>query len=104
MIPGGPADLSLPDVAQTYIRLISTAVIYAWIYNSTNGSLFLVMLAHVAHNIATDLIQIPASGTHVVALIVALLYLALATAIVLIAGPRRLSRPFARTRARTRRV
>ena len=56
VVPGG-AKLFLPsDVAQTYIRLISTAVIYAWIYNSTGGSLPAVMVAHAAHNIDSSFI------------------------------------------------
>ena len=56
VVPGG-AKLFLPsDVAQTYIRLISTAVIYAWIYNSTGGSLLAVMVAHAAHNIDSSFI------------------------------------------------
>jgi len=104
MLPGGLADLTIPDLAQTYIRLISTAIIYAWIYNSTNGSLFLVMVAHAGHNLATELVPIPAAGAPVVPVIVALLYLAVATAVVLIAGPRTLSRPLARTWSGTRRV
>src|SRR5256884_8515941 len=56
VVPGG-AKLFLPsDVAQTYIRLISTAIIYAWIYNSTGGSLPAVMVAHAAHNIDSSFI------------------------------------------------
>ena len=56
VVPGG-AKLFLPsDVAQTYVRLISTAVIYAWIYNSTGGSLPAVMVAHAAHNIDSSFI------------------------------------------------
>ena len=56
VVPGG-AKLFFPsDVAQTYIRLISTAVIYAWIYNSTGGSLPAVMVAHAAHNIDSSFI------------------------------------------------
>jgi membrane protease YdiL (CAAX protease family) len=97
MLPGGLADLTISDLAQTYVRLISTAIIYAWIYNSTNGSLFLVMVAHAGHNLATELVPIPVAGAHVVTVIVALLYLAVATAVVLISGPRTLSRPVART-------
>ena len=104
MLPGGLADLTVSDLAQTYIRLISTAIIYAWIYNSTNGSLFLVMVAHAGHNFAMELVPIPADGVHFVPVIVALLYLAVATAIVLIAGPRTLSRPVIKTWAGTRRV
>lgn len=60
-VPGG-AKLVLPsDVVQTYIRLISTAVIYAWIYNSTRGSLPLVMIAHAAHNIDSSFILGPST-------------------------------------------
>ena len=84
--PGGFSDLTPSDVAQTYVRLVSTAIIYAWIYNSTNGSLFLVMVAHAGHNLATDLVRIPAEAAQAVPAIVALLYLAAATAVVLVAG------------------
>lgn len=104
MLPGGLADLTVSDLAQTYIRLISTAIIYAWIYNSTNGSLFLVMVAHAGHNLATYLVPIPATGAQVVPIIVALLYLVVATAVLLVAGPLTLSRPITRTRARTHRA
>jgi uncharacterized protein len=104
LLPGGLADLTVSDLAQTYIRLISTAIIYAWIYNSTNGSLFVVMVAHAGHNLATELVPIPAAGAHVIPVIVALLYMAVATAVVLIAGPRTLSRPVARTWTGTRSV
>ncbi|MGZ6392310.1 MAG: CPBP family intramembrane glutamic endopeptidase [Ktedonobacterales bacterium] len=43
--PGGIAHLTPSDVVQTYVRLIATAILYAWLYNSTHGSLFLVMVA-----------------------------------------------------------
>ena len=72
---GGFSDLAPSDLMQTYVRLISTAVIYAWLYNSTNGGLFLVMVAHAGHNIATDLVRVPTEGAHAVPVIVALLYL-----------------------------
>ena len=56
VVPGGAKLFLSTDVAQTYIRLISTAVIYAWIYNSTGGSLLAVMVAHAAHNIDSSFI------------------------------------------------
>ncbi len=90
--PGGLASATPADVAQTYIRLISTAIIYGWIYNSTNGSLFLVMVAHTGHNIAIDLIQIPTQGAQVVPVIIALLYLVTAVAVVLMTKPQTLTR------------
>ncbi len=81
--------MSLTDVLVTqYLRLIATAVIYAWIYNSTNGSLFLVMVAHAAHNITVDLM--PQVGGS--AVIVALSYVAVAVVVVLMTDPRTLTR------------
>ncbi len=88
----GFSDLTTPDLVQTYIRLISTAIIYAWIYNSTNGSLFLVMVAHAGHNLATELVGTPAEGSQIVALLIALLYLTVALVVVLVTDPRTLSR------------
>jgi uncharacterized protein len=90
--PGGLANLTAWNLVQTYVRLISTAIIYAWMYNSTKGSLFLVMVAHAGHNIAIELIHVPADGAHTVPVITALLYLTAAIAVVLMTGPRTLSR------------
>jgi membrane protease YdiL (CAAX protease family) len=82
--PGG-AKLFLPsDVVQTFVRLISTAVIYAWIYNSTHGSLLAVMVAHAGHNIATSLIPDPSmDAAHLKPFIDAVLYAVVAIAVVL---------------------
>lgn len=81
--------MSLTDVVVTqYLRLIATAVIYAWIYNSTKGSLFLVMLAHAAHNITVDLMPMVGGS----AVIVALSYVAVAIVVVLMSDPRTLIR------------
>jgi uncharacterized protein len=89
--PGGLSSVTPADVVQTYIRLIATAIVYGWIYNSTNGSLFLVMVAHTGHNIAIDLIQIPTQGAQVVPIIIALLYLIVAIAIILTTHPQTLT-------------
>jgi membrane protease YdiL (CAAX protease family) len=71
-------------VAQTYIRLISTAVIYAWIYNSTGGSLPAVMVAHAAHNIDSSFIPgASVDPTHLGPLLGALCYAAVAIIVVL---------------------
>ncbi len=80
--PQGFSLLSPLDAAATYIRLISTSIIYAWMYNSTRGSLFLVMVAHAGHNIAATVIGVPSNGVYQ-QLIVALLYLLAAIAVVL---------------------
>jgi len=80
--------MSVTDVLVTqYFRLIATAVIYAWIYNSTKGSLFLVMVAHAAHNITVDLM--PQVGGS--AVIVAVSYVAVAIVVALATDPRTLT-------------
>lgn len=73
ILPGGLANVTRADTLATYIRLTSTAVIYAWMYNSTKGSLFIVMIAHLGHNLAASLIPTSADcgQQH---LIIALLY------------------------------
>jgi membrane protease YdiL (CAAX protease family) len=89
IIPICPHCLSLTDVLVTqYLRLIATSVIYGWMYNSTKGSLFLVMVAHAGHNMATNLM--PGVGGSPV--IVALSYVAVAIVVVLMTDPRTLSR------------
>ncbi len=73
VLPGGLSNVSGMDAVATYIRLTSTAVIYAWMYNNTNGNLFIAMIAHFGHNLAASLIPTAADGgqQH---LIIALLY------------------------------
>jgi membrane protease YdiL (CAAX protease family) len=92
LAPGGLAHLTPADVVQTYARLIATSVLYAWLYNSTRGSLLLVMVAHAGHNIALDLVQLPPGGTDEVSVIIALLYLLVALVVIWATGPRTLSR------------
>jgi membrane protease YdiL (CAAX protease family) len=92
ILPGGFSNVTGTDAVATYIRLISTAIVYAWMYNSTNGSLFIAMLAHLGHNLAASLIPIPADGgmQH---LIIAFTYLVVAIVVVLRTQPRTLCRP-----------
>lgn len=73
VLPGGLSNVGGIDAVATYIRLTSTAVIYAWMYNNTNGNLFIAMIAHFGHNLAASLIPTAADGgqQH---LIIALLY------------------------------
>lgn len=75
------SDVSGLDVAETYIRLVSTAVIYGWIYVRT-GSLLLVMLAHAGHNIAIDLLPAALLDTTTMPLLITGLYTAAAIALV----------------------
>jgi membrane protease YdiL (CAAX protease family) len=90
--PGGFSSLSRIDVLATYIRLISTAIVYAWMYNSTKGSLFLVTIAHAGHNIALTFIPSPRQVSDVNHLMLALAYFAAAVAVVLMTNPRTLAR------------
>jgi membrane protease YdiL (CAAX protease family) len=73
ILPGGLSTVTRTDALATYVRLTSTAVIYAWMYNSTNGSLLVTMIAHFGHNLSASLIPTPADAgqQH---LITALLY------------------------------
>ena len=87
--PAGFANVTGTDAVATYVRLTSTAIVYAWMYNNTNGSLLIAMLAHLGHNLAASLIPTPAEGgrQH---LIVALIYLVMAMVVILWTEPRTL--------------
>ena len=40
------------DAVATYLlRLTSTSIVYAWMYNNTNGNLLIAMLTHLGHNL-----------------------------------------------------
>src|SRR5215831_16938808 len=90
--PGGFLIVPGADAAATYMRLTSTAIIYAWMYNSTNGSLIIAMLAHLGHNLAASLVPTSADGSwrHMT---IALSYLVVAIIVVLMTEPRTLRRP-----------
>ena len=74
------------------MRLTSTAILYAWLFNSTRGSLLLVLVAHGAFNIDTSIVQTPDSGLHTIPIIVAVLHGVAALAVVLLTNPRTLTR------------
>jgi membrane protease YdiL (CAAX protease family) len=89
--PGGLSLETLEDAIATYVRLIATAIAYAWIYNCTKGALLLVMLAHFGHNFAATIVQTPPGTSHF-HLTLALLYFVVAVGIVLTTGSRTLTR------------
>ena len=62
--PGGLNLTTWSDGVLTFIRLIATSVVYAWIYNSTGGSLLIVMLAHAGHNLAVRFVPVADSVQH----------------------------------------
>jgi uncharacterized protein len=69
IMPICPHCLSLTDVIVTqYLRMIAMAVIYAWLYNSSGGSLFLVMVAHAAYDLTVPLMPEVGGGPIVIAL------------------------------------
>ena len=92
ILPGGLSNVTGTDATATYIRLTSTAVIYAWMYNNTSSSLFIAMIAHLGHNLAASLIPTAVDGgqQH---LITALLYFAAAMIVVLTTDVRTLRSP-----------
>src|SRR2546423_7309637 len=81
LAPGGLNSTTWSDVVLTFVRLIATSIIYAWIYNGTNGSLLLVMLAHAGHNLAVRFVPVADSVQHGDP-VVAMLYVVAAFAVV----------------------
>ena len=91
-VPGGLSLFDWTDFPQTYLRLTSTAVLYAWMYNSTRGSLLVVLVAHGAFNLDSSIVQSPASDVHTIPIIVAILHGLAALAVVVATNPRTLTR------------
>jgi len=91
-VPGGLSLFSWTDFPQTYVRLTSTAILYAWLFNSTRGSLLLVLVAHGAYNIDSSIVQSPAADVHTIPIIVALLHAVAAIAVVVATNRRTLTR------------
>jgi len=91
LTPGGFALTGVAGVVLTVVRLIATSVVYAWLLNSTRGSLLIVMLAHAGHNIAAQVVPLP-GGTQQADPVTALLYVAAAVIVVLFYGARWLSK------------
>ena len=89
--PGGLGTTTWSEAGLTFGRLIATSVIYAWLFNSTRGSLVIVMLAHAGHNLAVRLVPPVDSVQHGDPLVTSL-YVVAAVVVVLLAGSRWLSR------------
>ena len=94
LTPGGLATTGIAGVVLTFVRLTATSVVYAWLLNSTHGSLLIVMLAHAGHNIAAQVVPLP-GGTQQGDPVTALLYLAAAVIVVLFYGAKWLSKTHA---------
>jgi membrane protease YdiL (CAAX protease family) len=89
--PGGLGTTTWSEAGLTFVRLIATSVIYGWLFNSTRGSLVIVMLAHAGHNLAVRLVP-PADSVQHGDPVVTSLYVVAAVVVVLWAGSRWLSR------------
>jgi uncharacterized protein len=89
--PGGLSTTTWSETSLTFIRLISTSVVYAWLFNSTRGSLLIVMLAHAGHNLAVRFVP-PADSVQHGDPVVTGLYVLAAIAVIAWAGSRWLSR------------
>lgn len=92
VVPGGLSLFDWTDFPQTYLRLTATAILYAWLFNSTRGSLLLVLVAHGAYNVDYSIVQTPASGAHAIPIIIAALHGLAALTVVLLTNPRTLTR------------
>lgn len=76
-----------------YLTTILWAIVLAWLYNSTNGGLLVVIIAHAAGNLPPFLTVTSETPELVVTLpITELAYLFVALAVILYAGSRTLSR------------
>ena len=88
--PGGLNSTTWSDVVLTVVRLTATSILYAWIYNSTQGSLLLVMLAHAGHNLAVRFVPSADSVQHGDP-VVATLYVVAAITVAVTTGSRLMS-------------
>src|SRR4029077_5286625 len=91
-VPGGLSLFNWTDFPQTYLRLTSTAILYAWLLNGSRGSLLLVLVAHGAFNLDTAIVQTPALDVHTIPIIVAVLHGLAALAVIVATNPRTLTR------------
>jgi uncharacterized protein len=93
LAPGGGVHADPLLILLSYVRLISAAVIYGWIYARTGGSVLLVMLAHAAHNLAIAFLPGDLFATITMPLIISVLYLAAAILLVSVKSGQLLRRP-----------
>jgi CAAX protease family protein len=83
-----------PVAPQYVLMVICFTILLTWVYNSTKGSLLLVVLFHAASNTSDWIVPItpvfnPTSSASMIQLV---LYVAVAVVVVLVYGPKRLSR------------
>lgn len=90
LAPGGIDGTTWTDAVLTVARLMAMSILFAWLFNSAQGSLLIVMLAHAGYNLGIRLVP-SVTGDHADPFTVAMFVLA-ALVVVVATGPRRLSR------------
>jgi membrane protease YdiL (CAAX protease family) len=88
--PGGLDGTTWLDGVLTVARLMAMSVLFAWLFNSAQGSLLIVMLAHAGYNLGVRLVP-SVTGDHADPYVVAMFVVAAMVAVV-VAGPRWLTR------------
>ena len=84
--PAGPPAIDVGGLLIFFVYIVSASVLFAWLYNSTGGSLPIAWAAHVGFNL--NLVSAPT----VPFLLVAILYAVTATLVVVLVGPQTLRR------------
>lgn len=90
LAPGGLDGTTWADGALTVARLMAMSILFAWLFNSAQGSMAIVMLAHAGYNLGIRLVP-SVTGDHADPYSAAMFVLA-ALVVVAATGPRRLSR------------
>lgn len=85
LAPGGEVYAEPLPIAEGYIRLIATSIIYGWMFART-GSLLVVMLAHAGHSLAISLVPPSLFADTPFPLVIAGLY-SIAAATLVVARP-----------------
>ena len=83
--PGGLDGTTWADAWLTLVRLTSLSVLFAWLYNSTGGSLLIVMVAHAGYDMGVNLVP-GANGNHADPVLVVMLA-AVAITVAVVVGP-----------------
>ncbi len=90
LVPGGLDGTTWLDGVLTVARLMAMSILFAWLFNSAQGSLWIVMLAHAGYNLGIRLVP-SVTGDHADPFVVGVFAVA-ALVVAVMTGPRWLSR------------